>query len=48
MQDAAPAEAKAKGPVKTSKGPATEGGDNKKRFEVKKVSGSQPWIGRPC
>jgi hypothetical protein len=38
MKDAAVAETKAKVPVKASKGGAAEGGDNKKRFEVKKVS----------
>lgn len=38
MQDAAAGENKAKAPVKSSKGPAVDGGDSKKRFEVKKVS----------
>ena len=37
MKDAAPAEAKAKVPVKASKAGAAETGDTKKRFEVKKV-----------
>lgn len=37
MKDAAAAENKAKAPVKAAKGGAVEGGDSKKRFEVKKV-----------
>lgn len=38
MKDATTGENKAKAPVKSSKGPAADGGDSKKRFEVKKVS----------
>lgn len=38
MADAAPpSESKSKAPVKASKSGAAEGGDNKKRFEVKKA-----------
>src|ERR1700743_724824 len=40
MKDATPAEGKAKVPVKASKGGPAEAGENKKRFEVKKVSSS--------
>jgi len=43
MKDAAPTESKAKAPVKASKGGAVEGGDNKKRFEVKKWNAVALW-----
>lgn len=36
--NAATEEAKSKAPAKASKSSTTEGGDTKKRFEVKKVS----------
>ena len=37
MADGAPADTKTKVPVKASKSGTAEGGDTKKRFEVKKV-----------
>jgi hypothetical protein len=44
MKDATPAEGKAKVPAKASKGGAAETGDNKKRFEVKKVIYISPMV----
>jgi len=43
MKDAAVAGTKAKVPVKASKGGAAEGGDTKKRFEVKKWNAVALW-----
>ncbi|OCT50643.1 RING-box protein 1A [Cladophialophora carrionii] len=43
MKDASLTEAKAKVPVKASKGGAAEGGDTKKRFEVKKWNAVALW-----
>ena len=48
MKDAAPTETKAKALVKPSKGGAVEGGDSKKRFEVKKVGWSSTLGDRVC
>jgi hypothetical protein len=42
MKDATPAEGKSKVLARTSKGGAAETGDNKKRFEVKKVISIAP------
>ena len=49
MPDAgASGEPKAKAPVKSSKSAAAEGGENKKRFEIKKVRPATRLQGRVC